>query len=679
MTPTVDEVIAVARKLWGPENPKLSSKAEMRWGTHGSKCLDLKELVWKDWDPTAEHKGGGWSDLYRLAGVKANGHDPDDGVVVTYDYRDEGGRVLFQVVRKPGHRFLQRRRDGANGLWIWNLDGVRRVIYRLPEVLLLDAATETVFVTEGEKDADNLARLGFVTTTNPGGAGKWREEYSEFLAARNVIILPDNDGPGRTHAAQVKAALDGVANSVRVLELPGLGEKGDVSDWIAKGGTRDALLELIVNLKTPPPPEQQIEGAAILDFYAVLEEHKYLYRPTGAHFPQLSINTALAKVDGMKPARWLDKNRAVYQKIWAPGKPEVVDGMALIGDTWMATPGRDAYNTFRPLPVLDGDQEFAGPWLEHVYRLYGEEQGIFLINTFAYKLQHLDDKVNFAPILGGNPYIGKDTLLHPIKRMFGSYNCATISPQNVMSDFNGYRENLLIHISEMFDLGETKMYQLNNRLKDLIAAPPDVLSVNKKNINAYPALNLCMVVGTTNHRNGIHISKNDRRYYPVWSNLAKGDFAEDYFINLYRWLDHEGGIGHVAAYLRSLDISDFPAKSYPPQTEWYLDAMEQSQPTETGMIGEILAAMERPEVVTISELISKAHLAVDSEAAMWITKRENRKFVHRCLVDNEYLTVHNPNAKDHLWTIGGKKQMIYGRSDLSEGLRQHHAWRKANI
>jgi hypothetical protein len=665
------DLIAAAKKLWGEPTSKHGN--EWRFRTHGSKSIDIKDLVWYDHELEI---GGGVVELCQQAGIKGNGFDANENAWTIYDYRDEKSELLFQVVRKPGHKFLQRRLDG-NGKPIWNLDGVRRVLYRLPQLI---ASTGLAFIVEGEKDADNLAAIGFVATTNPGGAGKWRPEYAEFFKGRGVVILPDNDEAGREHADDVRASLAGIAKSVCILDLPGLDAKGDVSDWIAKGGTHDALLDLVVNAneQPPPPPEQQIEGASVLDFYAVLEEHKYLFRPTGAHFPQLSVNTALAKINGMKPARWLDKNRAVYQKIWAPGKPEVVDGMVLIGDTWMPTPGRNAYNTFRMPPTLDGDQEFASPWLEHVYKLYGEEQGIFVINTFAYKLQHIDDKVNFALIFGGNPYIGKDTLLHPIKRIFGSYNCATISPQNVMGDFNGFRESLLIHISEMFDLGDTKMYQLNNRLKDLIAAPPDVLMVNKKNINAYPALNLCLVVGTTNHRSGIHISKNDRRYYPVWSNLSKGDFTNDYFIKLYRWLDKDGGIGHVAAYLRSLDVSEFQPKAYPPQTEWYLDAMNQSQPTEAGMVGTILDAIGRPDTVTIAELISHAHTAVDSDAALWLGKRENRKFIHHCLVDNDYRTVHNLRRDDHLWKIGEKPQMVYAKSQLTEQQQQHAARSRAN-
>jgi hypothetical protein len=118
-----------------------------------------------------------------------------------YCYRDRNGELLSQLQRYDPKAFRQRRPDG-NGGWVSNLDGVERVLYRLPELLAADPARR-VYVVEGEKDADNLAALGFVTTTNPGGAGKWNASYSEVLCGRSVVILPDNDEAGRTHAEQV--------------------------------------------------------------------------------------------------------------------------------------------------------------------------------------------------------------------------------------------------------------------------------------------------------------------------------------------------------------------------------------------------------------------------------------------------------------------------------------------
>jgi predicted P-loop ATPase len=232
-----DDLIAAARKLWGEPTEHVVNG--MRFGTHGSKSIDTKTLIWFDHET---RQGGGVVELCQMAGLSPNGRDPDASAWVTYDYRDEKNALLFQVVRQPNHKFRQRRPNGAD--WIWNLKGVRRVIYRLPQLLLADVSTP-VFICEGEKDADNLARLGFVTTTNPGGAGKWRAEYSAFLAERDCVILPDNDTPGLEHAAVVERLLHEHAHSVRVIRLPELEPKGDVSDWIAHGGTAEAMIALV--------------------------------------------------------------------------------------------------------------------------------------------------------------------------------------------------------------------------------------------------------------------------------------------------------------------------------------------------------------------------------------------------------------------------------------------------
>ncbi|MCA9232821.1 MAG: DUF3987 domain-containing protein [Planctomycetales bacterium] len=162
-------------------------------------------------------------------------------IVATYDYRDEAGNLLFQVVRFDPKDFRQRKPKPGGG-WDWSVKGVRAVPYRLPE--LLAEPTRPVVVAEGEKDADNLARLGVLATCNAGGAKKWTTEHSEFLRDRRAIVLPDNDDAGRNHAQQVAQSLHGIAASVRIVELPDMPAKGDVSDWIAAGGTKDRLIEL---------------------------------------------------------------------------------------------------------------------------------------------------------------------------------------------------------------------------------------------------------------------------------------------------------------------------------------------------------------------------------------------------------------------------------------------------
>ncbi len=160
-----------------------------------------------------------------------------------YDYCDEQSTLHFQVVRSPGKKFWQRRPDGAGG-WTWKLDGVRRLLYRLPDL----AAKKAVVIVEGEKDADRLWSIGVPATTNAGGAGKWRGEYVEQLQAagvQRVVILPDNDEPGEKHGLGVARSCQTAGLSVKVVRLPDLPPKGDVSDWLDAGHTKDDLLALV--------------------------------------------------------------------------------------------------------------------------------------------------------------------------------------------------------------------------------------------------------------------------------------------------------------------------------------------------------------------------------------------------------------------------------------------------
>ena len=181
-------------------------------------------------------------------------------VVDTYDYRDQDGNLCYQSVRSEPKGFHLRRLK-SDGNYDYSVKGVKRVLYRLPGILEGDP-THPVFIVEGEKDADRLAGIGCIATTNVFGAGKWRKDYASCLSGRSVVILPDNDDAGQKHAQQVAASLHGIAKSVKVVELPGLPAKGDVSDWLDAGHTLVELWEIV--LATPErKPESATEDESL--------------------------------------------------------------------------------------------------------------------------------------------------------------------------------------------------------------------------------------------------------------------------------------------------------------------------------------------------------------------------------------------------------------------------------
>ena len=146
----------------------------------------------------------------------------------THDYTDADSALLYQVLRYVDPKDFRQRRPDGNGGFIWSLGEARRVLYRWPELLKYPDAT--VFVTEGEKDADRVASLGHCATTV--AAGKWTADCVKALNGRDVIVLEDNDDAGRAKALAAAQALHGTAKTVRIVALPGLPDKGDVSDWL---------------------------------------------------------------------------------------------------------------------------------------------------------------------------------------------------------------------------------------------------------------------------------------------------------------------------------------------------------------------------------------------------------------------------------------------------------------
>lgn len=182
--------------------------------------------------------------------------------VAGYDYVSADGEVVFEVWRyhhdTEGKTFIQRRPDGNDG---WFAGRGEPILYRLPEIL--DNTTDPVFVVEGEKDADRLASLGFLATTAPQGS--WPDDLSA-LAGRKVYVLADNDVPGEKKAAAAAERLQGVSTVTRV-DLPGLPDKGDISDWLDAGNTPEDLIALCQSADPLPANDNVPTPAPVLSIF----------------------------------------------------------------------------------------------------------------------------------------------------------------------------------------------------------------------------------------------------------------------------------------------------------------------------------------------------------------------------------------------------------------------------
>lgn len=258
-------------------------------------------------------KGCKWREVVEATGTRAQDWFPDDGKPVprarkipvgniahVYAYTDEAGQTLYEVVRMEPKGFYQRRpipghpgeyahtlTDGKfvrEGRGYWRevvsappdtgvvLKAIRRVPYRLPDLVSPKLADQPVLVVEGEGKADLLAECKFIATCAVGGAGRWPWEFGKYFTGRRVVVFPDNDEVGRQHAWMVASScLMHRASSVRVVEK-GMGwerlpDKADIKDWlgqIAEGCPPEELVsrrrEAVIDLVKLQPQWREVHG-----------------------------------------------------------------------------------------------------------------------------------------------------------------------------------------------------------------------------------------------------------------------------------------------------------------------------------------------------------------------------------------------------------------------------------
>ena len=224
------EIAGIAQRCEGAHHDKHGWRAKCPLHQGQS---DTSLHLWEEEGHIRVHCFAGCRMVDVLAWLDIARPQPRQVAEAIYTYHTPEGHVLFQVVRMPGKSFFQRRPDPTTpGKYINKMNGVQRVLYRLPEVQHAIVAQLPIYLVEGEKDVETLRQHGLVATCNAGGAGKWDDTYSESLRHAEVILLPDNDKAGRDHARVIQSRLAGFVKSLTVLSLPDLPERGDVTDWL---------------------------------------------------------------------------------------------------------------------------------------------------------------------------------------------------------------------------------------------------------------------------------------------------------------------------------------------------------------------------------------------------------------------------------------------------------------
>jgi Family of unknown function (DUF5906) len=417
-------------------------------------------------------------------------------------------------------------------------------------------------------------------------------------------------------------------------------------------------------------------GVTLDDFRAYMPMHAYIYMPTGEMWPGESVNSRLPPIrigadeDG-KPkftsaSAWLDRNKPVEQMTWAPGSPQLIADRLITGGGWIERQGVTVFNLYRGPAIEPGDPDEAGPWIEHVRRVYPNDADR-IIKWLAHRAQRPQEKVNHALVLGGPPGIGKDTLLEPAKRAVGPWNFAEVSPQQLLGRFNGFLKSVMMRVSEARDLGEVNRYSFYEHLKAIIAAPPDVLRVDEKNLREYNVPNLCGVIITTNHKtDGIFLPADDRRHYVAWSDLTLDDFETDYWAKLWSWFDR-GGDRNVAAYLTSLDLSGFDPKAPPAKTQAFWDIVDASRAPEDAELADVIDAFGKDKDPNGEPITPVAFtLAKVLEMATTLAPRDNdgqsRAKQLRVLARRPQEPSPDPSSLRDVWLFASPQRIRQGRS-----------------
>ena len=235
------------------------------------------------------------------------------------------------------------------------------------------------------------------------------------------------------------------------------------------------------------------------------------------------------------------------------------------------------FNLYRP-PTIDARRRGeAGPWLDHVHKVYPDDAE-HIINWLAHRVQRPQEKINHALVLGGSQGIGKDTLLEPVKRAVGPWNFAEVSPQQMLGRFNGFLKSVDPARQRGARPRRRRPLRLLRPHEGLIAAPPDVLRVDEKNLREYYVLNVCGVIITTNHKtDGIYLPADDRRHFVAWSDLTKDDFDADYWQPPVALVRQRRRCGTSPPTCATSTSAGFDPKAPPPKTAAFWDIVDASR------------------------------------------------------------------------------------------------------
>lgn len=405
--------------------------------------------------------------------------------------------------------------------------------------------------------------------------------------------------------------------------------------------------------------------------------NNYIYRPTMSYWQAPAVNAAVSPINEegslLAASEWLKANQLVTSLTSDPQlESDYIVGKDCRDGELIDIPGAAVFNTYRKPTIELGDAKLAGPYLEHVRRVFNKKEdgkksdADQFLDYMAHRVQKPWEKPRFALLLAGEMGTGKDTCIDMCAPAIGHWNMANIAPEAFDSQFNEFYAATFVRVSETSNLHEMSKWAFNERTKVLIAGNPDSATINPKYGQKYSVRMCCGVVLTTNHlASGIYIPPGDRRYDVIESatliemGLEEEAKRGDYFEELWAWFN-EGGDSHVAAMLHERDISAFRPGTGQRKTNahhtvvasgmgsdaWLTDVVEDLGAPSALRADWIIEAATRDNTMKSVEVRAKLSMAIGRAG---------------------YAMYRNPNVADGRWKFGKVRTMVYVRGGLSAG------------
>jgi hypothetical protein len=432
----------------------------------------------------------------------------------------------------------------------------------------------------------------------------------------------------------------------------------------------------IRNKEAEPELQKLTQPLPISDFVAFSPDHTYIHRSTGEDWTATAVNARVLPIErggGKKPLAasvWLDRNDAVEQRSWLPGKPQIIENQLVNDGGFFAKKDARVFNLYKPPEIIRTTDRNVKFWRDHLYELW-PDQGDHIERWFAHRVQRPGEKINHCLLLSGAPGIGKDAVIEPLKRAVGAWNFAEISPQAMLGNFNEFVRSVVLRVSEIKDLGDIDRFTFYEACKTLMASPPDTLRCNPKYVKPYHVLNVTGVILTTNYKvSGLYLPADDRRHFVAWSDKIEDDYSSDYWPKYWKRLE-AGGAAAVAGHLRQRSLQDFDPKAPPLRTQAFYEIVDAMRTEEESEMADVIEALGDPDILTVSNLVGKARTLSMSNPRYetfveFLKDGKNRRVVSIRLEECGYRRLANPSDKRGRWRLHSERTSVYLRKGLTD-------------